>query len=122
MAKKKKDDILEESQDDEVIFDDAELDVRDMDDSELMESIETPTMDHLSDKVKISFGQFIRLVASHSFLDVVEKNKDAEVIVSSDLLSDLANAHHQPEARKLPIVFLVGIILGLVIAYFILTT
>lgn len=102
------------------IVDESEFEVKEIEDEDLLGSI--PGEATISNKVKISFGKFIRLVASHSFLDIVEQNQDEEIIVSSNLLSDLANAHHQPEMKKVPVAFFVGIILGLVVAYLILAT
>ena len=45
-----------------------------------------------SSYVKITFDRFVTLVANHSFIEVVEKNKNEEVIISTNLLTDLANA------------------------------
>lgn len=72
-------------------------------------------------KVKLTFGRFVKLVANHSFLDVVERNSEEEVIISTNLLSDLANAHDGQSERKLPIVFILGIAIGVAITYFLLT-
>jgi hypothetical protein len=72
-------------------------------------------------KVKLTFGRFVKLVANHSFLDVVERNSEEEVIISTNLLSDLANAHDGQSERKLPIVFILGIVIGVAITYFLLT-
>ncbi len=72
-------------------------------------------------KVKITFGRFVKLVANHSFLDVVEKNSHEEVIISTNLLTDLANAHDGQTERKLPIVFILGIVIGVGITYLLLT-
>ena len=72
-------------------------------------------------KVRITFGRFVKLVANHSFLDVVERNSEEEVIISTNLLSDLANAHDGQSERKLPIVFILGIVIGVAITYFLLT-
>ncbi len=72
-------------------------------------------------RVKITFGRFVKLVANHSFLDVVEKNADQEIIISTNLLTDLANAHDGQTERKLPVVFIFGIVIGVAITYFLLT-
>ncbi|EKD63661.1 MAG: hypothetical protein ACD_51C00231G0004 [uncultured bacterium] len=72
-------------------------------------------------KVKITFGRFVKLVANHSFLDVVERNSEEEVVISTNLLSDLANAHDGQTERKLPIVFILGITIGIAVTYFLLT-
>jgi len=72
-------------------------------------------------KVKITFGRFVKLVANHSFLDIVEKNSDQEIIISTNLLTDLANAHDGQTERKLPIVFILGIVIGVAVTYFLLS-
>ncbi|MBU1019458.1 MAG: hypothetical protein ABII07_02250 [Patescibacteria group bacterium] len=72
-------------------------------------------------RVAITFGRFVKLVANHSFLDVVERNQNEEVVISTNLLTDLANAHDRVTERKMPIVFLVGIVLGVAVTYILLT-
>lgn len=73
------------------------------------------------EKVKVSFDNFVKLVANHNFEDVIDKNKEEEVIVSSNLLADLANAHEQEEERRIPAIFIIGVLLGIVITYILLT-
>lgn len=73
------------------------------------------------EKVKVSFDNFVKLVATHNYEDVIDKNKDQEVIVSSNLLADLANAHEQEEERRIPAIFIIGVLLGIVITYILLT-
>ena len=72
-----------------------------------------------SDHVKITFDRFVTLVANHSFIDVVERNKDEEVIMSTNLLTDLANARGLSPKTRGPLLLLAGIVLGIFIAYFI---
>jgi hypothetical protein len=74
----------------------------------------------LGKKVKVKFGNFVELVANHNFENVVEKNQDEEVIVSSDVLTDLANAHEQEEERRIPAIFIIGVLLGIVVTYILL--
>ncbi|HCW32053.1 MAG: hypothetical protein UT36_C0008G0015 [Candidatus Peregrinibacteria bacterium GW2011_GWF2_39_17] len=71
-------------------------------------------------KVTINFVKFVQLVANHSFVDVVDKNSDEEIIISSNLLTDLANAHDQGGERKTPLMFLAGIVIGVILTYVIL--
>ena len=72
------------------------------------------------DKIKVKFANFVQLVASHNYEDVVEKNQDEEIIVSSNLLTDLANAHEQDEEKRIPAIFIIGVVLGIVITYILL--
>ncbi len=74
-----------------------------------------------SSKVKVSFNNFVNLVANHNYEEVVDKNKDEDVIVSSNLLADLANAHEQEEERRIPAIFIIGVVLGIVVTYILLT-
>jgi hypothetical protein len=60
-------------------------------------------------------------VANHNYEDVINKNLDEDVIVSSNLLADLANAHEQEEERRIPAIFIVGVVLGIVVTYILLT-
>ncbi len=71
-------------------------------------------------KVIIKFGKFVELVAKHSFVDVVEKNADEEIIINANLLADLANADEEKETiyQRWTLVG-IGLILGVLIAYII---
>ena len=71
-----------------------------------------------SDHVKITFDRFVTLVANHSFIDVVERNKDEEVIMSTNLLTDLANARGISPKTRGPLLLLAGVVIGIFIAYF----
>ena len=72
-------------------------------------------------KVRVSFDNFVNLVANHNYEEVVEKNRNEEVIVSSNLLADLANAHEQEEERRIPAIFIIGVVIGIVVTYILLT-
>jgi hypothetical protein len=73
-----------------------------------------------SEKIKVKFSNFVQLVATHNYEDVVEKNQEEEIIVSSNLLTDLANAHEQEEERRIPAIFIIGVVIGIVITYILL--
>ncbi len=77
-----------------------------------------PSGVHASDFVKIDFKRFVMLVANRAFLEVVEKNEHEEVIVSTNLLADLANAKKVGPAAKGPLLVLGGVLIGILIAYF----
>jgi hypothetical protein len=72
-----------------------------------------------SDYVKITFGRFVELVANHSFEEVVERNQDEDVIMTTNLLTDLANSRRFSPNAKGPIMVLGGLLLGVLIGYFI---
>lgn len=69
------------------------------------------------DFVKVKFTKFIQLVTSRDCADVVDANPDEEVVMSSNLLTELAGAHDEREEKKIPLVFLVGLAIGVVLTY-----
>lgn len=71
-----------------------------------------------SRQVGVSFGRFVLLVANHSFEEVVERNKDEEVIISTNLLTDLANARRAAPQQKGSLLALAGAVLGILVGYF----
>jgi len=75
-----------------------------------------------SDKVKVKFDKFVNLIATHAYEDVLERHVDDDVIISTDLLTDLANAHEEKQDRKMPMIFLVGIVLGIILTWVLLKT
>jgi hypothetical protein len=94
---------------------------------ELMGKVEGVPEDELSDvamksysKVKVKFENFVNLIASHAYEDVFEKHADEDVILSTDLLADLANAHEEKKDRKVPLIFVFGILLGIGVTYILL--
>ena len=72
------------------------------------------------DKVKVKFEKFVNLIATHSYEEIFEKHIDEDVIISTDLLADLANAHEEKGDRKVPVIFLLGILLGIVVTWLLL--
>lgn len=73
-----------------------------------------------SDYVHVKFQKFVQLVASHNFEEVMKEHGSDDILVSPDLITDLANAHEESEmgeGRKLPVMLLVGIILGIIVTY-----
>jgi hypothetical protein len=74
------------------------------------------------DTVRIKFVKFVNLVASRDFREVVEQNTNEEVIISSNLLTELAGSQDRVEERKIPLVFVVGIAIGVVLTYIFFST
>lgn len=73
-----------------------------------------------SEKVRVKFEKFVQLVATHDFEDVMKRHAEEDIILSTNLLTDLANAHEEQEpqsGKKLPIIFIIGIIIGVVLTY-----
>ncbi len=73
--------------------------------------------DEPMDKIKVKFEKFVQLVATKDFLSILEKNKDEDIIMSSNLLAELASAVEEKEERKSPVIFLVGLAIGVIITY-----
>lgn len=71
-----------------------------------------------SDKVKIKFDKFVNLVATHAYEEIVEKHMDDDIIISTDLLADLANAHEERGEKKMPMMLLLGVLIGIAITWF----
>jgi len=76
-----------------------------------------------SEKVRVNFEKFVQLVATHDFEEVMRKHAKEDIVLSTNLLTDLANAHDDKEEdtgkKKIPIFFIVGIILGVIITYWV---
>jgi len=76
-----------------------------------------------SDRVKVKFDKFITLVATHTYENVLRKNADEDVVISTNLLTDLANAHEEPKGdKKVVVIFAVGISIGIILTWLILRT
>ena len=88
-----------------------ELEENDIEDPSVMEEV-LPR-----DIIKVRFGTFVQLVANHDLDEVIEKNADQEIVMSSNLLTELAGSKDEREEKKIPLVFLVGIAIGVVLTY-----
>jgi hypothetical protein len=75
-----------------------------------------------SSKIKIKFGKFVELVAKHSYVDVIEKNADHEIVIDANLLADLANSHDDEEENPYQkwILIGIGLVVGIFVAYLVL--
>lgn len=73
------------------------------------------------DKIKVKFDKFVNLVATHDFEDVMKRYADEDIILSTNLLTDLASAHEEIEDKpnKIPVYIAVGVLIGIVITYLI---
>lgn len=88
---------------------------------EALEDIKkTEKVEELSSQVKVPFDKFVQLVATHDFESILDKHPNEEIVMSTSLLTDLANAHEEQETEdqsKLPLFFVVGLAIGIVITY-----
>ena len=69
------------------------------------------------DLIRVKFDKFVQLVASRDFIAVMEKNRDEDIVLSSNLLTELAGAVEEKSEKKTPVIFLVGLAIGVVITY-----
>ncbi len=69
------------------------------------------------DFVRVKFAKFVQLVSTRDCADVVNANLDEDVVMSSNLLTELAGTHDEREEKKIPLVFLVGLAIGVVLTY-----
>ena len=100
-------------------FSDAEFQIHSMEDSDMPKAVEDNVREITAhDRVKVKFDKFVNLIATHAYEEIFEKYNDEDVIVSTDLLADLANAHEEKQMGKMPFIFLFGILLGILAAYF----
>ena len=74
------------------------------------------------DSVKVKFSTFVNLVASRDFAKVLEANPDEQIIISSNLLTELAGVKDEKGEKKVPLVFVVGIAIGVVLTYILFST
>ncbi len=83
------------------------------------ESFRVPDIEELvpKDTIRVKFGKFVQLVQNHDFVDVIEAHAEDEIIMTSNLLTELAGAHDKREEKKIPLVFLIGIVIGVVLTY-----
>ncbi len=74
-----------------------------------------------NDKVKVKFDKFVNLIATHAYQEIFDKHVNEDVIISTDLLADLANAHEEKDdGKKIPLYILMGVLLGVMVTWFIL--
>ncbi len=86
-------------------------------------AVQMPSANHASgvdasDFVKLTFDRFVTLVANHSFAEVVERNKNEDVIIRTNLLTDLANSRRIAPNTRGPLLALAGFLFGILVAYF----
>lgn len=74
------------------------------------------------EKVKVKFENFVQLVATHDFEEVMKRHGEEDIILSTNLLTDLANAHEEDDSqsKKIALYIIVGAILGVIATYLLL--
>lgn len=69
-------------------------------------------------KVKVKFEKFVNLIANHAFEDIIDRHAHQEIIISTDLLTDLANASEDKPGSKWLLILILGIVIGGAVVYF----
>lgn len=69
------------------------------------------------EKVRVSFAKFAQLVSRSDLEQVLTSNPNAEVIIDTNLLAELATPSEEEEERKIPVIFSVGLVIGIVLTY-----
>lgn len=69
-------------------------------------------------KVLIKFPKFVHLIVMHNFESVMEKHADEDVVITTDLLVDLANAHDDIESATPWGYIVLGVMFGVIVAVF----
>ncbi len=72
--------------------------------------------------IKVRFGTFVNLIANRELEDVFDSNAEQQIIMNSNLLTELASSKDRREDKKIPLVFVVGIVIGIVLTYIFFST
>ncbi len=72
--------------------------------------------------IKVRFGTFVNLIANRELEEVFDANADQQIIMNSNLLTELASSKDRREDKKIPLVFVVGIAIGVVLTYIFFST
>jgi hypothetical protein len=67
-------------------------------------------------KIAVRFPKFVQLVATHDFETIMEHYDREEVIITSDLLMDLANTPNEESTESRFSWLFMGLVLGVVFA------
>lgn len=72
--------------------------------------------------IKVKFSSFVQLVSQYDLESVMEANADEDIVMNANLLTDLASSREKREEKRVPLVFLVGIAIGVVLTYIFFST
>ncbi len=70
-----------------------------------------------SEKVRVSFAKFAHLVSRSDLEHVMDANPHAEVIIDTNLLAELATPSEEEEEKKIPVIFSIGLVVGIILTY-----
>lgn len=69
------------------------------------------------EKVRVSFAKFAHLVSRSDLEHVMDANPHAEVIIDTNLLAELATPSEEEEEKKIPVIFSIGLVVGIILTY-----
>ena len=72
-----------------------------------------------SDKVKVKFDKFVNLIVNYQYEDGFDRHRGEDIIISADLLTDLASSQEEKKDRRVALIFIGGIVLGVAAAWLI---
>lgn len=72
-----------------------------------------------SNKVKVKFDKFVNLIMTHDCGEILDRHVDEEIVMTTDLLADLANCPEERTEKKGSAIFVGGIVLGLIVSWLI---
>ncbi|PKL37004.1 hypothetical protein CVV38_03915 [Candidatus Peregrinibacteria bacterium HGW-Peregrinibacteria-1] len=72
-----------------------------------------------NDKVRVKFDKFVALIMTHDCDQIIDRHMDDEIVMSTDLLADLANCHEERDEKKGSMLFVVGVVIGVVVTWLI---
>lgn len=78
----------------------------------------TPVSHEPVEKVKVKLGKFLDMIVKNNNDEFFQEHSDQDIILNADFLADLASAGQGKKDKKWFLIFVGGIILGLVVAYF----
>lgn len=118
-------DAEETFKDEETLHEDHESSF--YEDSKMSEKPEPPVYVRAEDmapkeQVKVKFANFVQLVTTQDVAAVIQANPQEEIIMNSNLLTELASAHDKKGEKKIPVVFIVGMAIGVFLAYILFST
>jgi len=70
------------------------------------------------EKVKVKLGKFLDMITRAENDDFFQEHENQEIILNTEFLADLASMGDGKKDKKWFLIFIGGIILGLVVAYF----
>lgn len=105
------------------LIEDAHFEVSSLNDEQVEDEVEEFVAElkkdieaHDEGQVRLNFAKFVQLVALHDFDYIMERHDDESVVISTDLLVDLANAPSEDVVESRFSWVLLGAVIGVMFA------